>query len=416
MNNAYDVVIVGAGAAGIAAARELARGGLGIRVVEANDRVGGRAWTIHHAGMPIDLGCGWLHSAGRNPWTALAPALGFAIDRAPPPWGKQFLELGFSAAEQRAARSAYATLEARLRDAVSRSDRAADLLEEGGPWNPYLEALSTYINGAELETLSIRDYLAYVEADTGVNWRVVEGYGALVEAASAELPITLGAAVTAIEANGRLLSIVTTSGTLEADSVIITIPTNLLAAGMIKLPPRLDDRLEAAGRLPLGLADKVVFHVGDMAGLEPDTQVIGNPHRAKTGSYHLRPFGRPLIEGFLGGATARELEADEDMVAFAIDELGQLFGAEMKRRLKPVAQTRWAKQPFSRGSYSHALPGYAHARTTLATPWDDRIYFAGEACSKDDFSTAHGAYASGVAAANAILIRRSSRRVRPGSL
>lgn len=411
MNTQYDVVIVGAGAAGVAAARELARGGLRIHVVEANDRVGGRAWTIHRAGLPIDLGCGWLHSADRNPWAALAPALDFALDQSPPPWGKQFLELGFSATEQRAARSAYATFESRLRDAVRWTDRAADLLADGEAWNPYLEALSTYVNGAELESLSIRDYLAYVAADTGANWRVVRGYGALIEAAAAELPITLGAAVTAVEANGPLLSVVTTSGTLKAGSVIVTVPTNLLASGMIKLPAQLDDRLEAAGRLPLGLADKVVFQLDDTAGLEPDTQVIGNPHRAKTGSYHLRPFGRPLIEGFLGGATARDLEADEDMVAFALDELEQLFGAGMRLRLRPVAHTRWARQPFAQGSYSHALPGYAEARSILAAPWDDRIYFAGEACSKSDFSTAHGAYATGVVAANAILARQGRPRI-----
>ncbi|MGO4816217.1 FAD-dependent oxidoreductase, partial [Cupriavidus sp. 2MCAB6] len=126
--------------------------------------------------------------------------------------------------------------------------------------------------------------------------------------------------------------------------------------------------------------------------------------------YHLRPFGRPLIEGFICGAAARELESGEDMVAFAKDELAGLFGAGIRRRLKPVAQTRWAKSLFIRGSYSHALPGCVEARAILASPWDERIFFAGEACSTQDFSTAHGAYQTGLDAAEGVLGGRQFAR------
>lgn len=409
MTSRYDAVVVGAGAAGIAAARELAGAGRSVLVIEARDRVGGRAWTVHHQGLPIDLGCGWLHSADRNPWTALASTLGFAIDRNPPPWGRQFLDIGFSPADQVAARDAVARFEARLRHDSSGTDRAADLLENAGRWNPYLDALSSYVNGAELERLSIRDYLAYVEADTGVNWRVVKGYGELVAAAASGLPIQTGTVVSAIDARGRLLCLATTKGVLEADTAIVTIPTDLLAAGTLALPPELDDHLDAAARLPLGVADKVIFRIDGPDGFEAETLAIGNPLNARTGSYHLRPFGRPFIEGYLGGLAARELEARCDMVDFALEELVGLFGSDIRRRLKPIAQSRWVEEPFSRGSYSHALPGHAQARDVLARGWDERIYFAGEACSRSDFSTAHGAYATGVAAAQAILKRREGR-------
>ncbi len=412
MTNSYDVIVIGAGAAGIAAGRTLTAAGLSIRVLEANQRIGGRAWTIHREGLPIDLGCGWLHSADRNPWTVLAEPLGFAVDRSAPPWGKKFLELGFSVSEQSAARKARASFDARLRNSDGETDRAADLLQPGDPWTPFLEATSGWVNGAELESLSIRDYLAYVEADTGVNWRVVRGYGALIEGAAAALPISLGVAATAVEPRGRLLAVTTTAGTLEASQVVITIPTDLLASGGLRLPAALDDRLETATHLPLGLADKVYFHLEAAEGLGLDIQALGNPHVARTGSYHIRPLGRPLIEGFFGGAVARGLEAGDDMAAFALDELAGLFGADIRRRLRLAAHTQWAREPFARGSYSHALPGYASARAVLAKPWDDRIYFAGEACSERDFSTAHGAYATGVAAARAILA--SSRR-RTGS-
>lgn len=410
MSTDFDVVVIGAGSAGIAAARRLSEAGLSLMLVEAGDRIGGRAWTIRHRGMPVDLGCGWLHSADRNPWATLAPTLGFALDRTLPPWGRQFRNLGFPHAEQEAARSAFARFEARLRDAGVKTDRAGDLLDHGGPWNAYLEAVSTYINGAELETLSIQDYLAFSEADTGVNWRVVQGYGTLIATAASGLPIVLGQSVTAINGDGPLLAIATSSGTIKAAAAIVTVSTDVLAAGVIKLPSALDAWVEAAGQLPLGLADKVVFEIDQQYDLEPDTQVLGNPHAAKTGSYHLRPFGRPLIEGFLGGAAARELEAHEDMVEFARDELAALFGDGIRRRLTPIVQTRWAKSPFIRGSYSHALPTCAGARSVLAKPWDNRIFFAGEACSMHDFSTAHGAYKTGRDAADAVL---ASRRLLP---
>ncbi|TCR61541.1 monoamine oxidase [Bosea sp. BK604] len=399
----YDVIVIGAGAAGIAAARELMAAGLSIHVLEANDRIGGRAWTVQREGLPIDLGCGWLHSADRNPWTGLAETLGFAVDRSAPPWGKAFVESGFPAGDQRAARASRAAFETRLHDAHAASDRASDLLRPDDQWVPFIEATSTYVNGVELEGLSIRDYLSYADADTGVNWRVVGGYGALISAAAAALPVTLGVAATAIEADGRLLSVTTTAGTLAASRVVVTLSTSVLSSGALRLPSALDDRLEAAAQLPLGLADKIYFHLELPGGLDLDVQALGNPHVARTGSYHIRPLGRPLIEGFLGGAVARELEAGDEMAAFAVDELAGLFGADIKRRLRLIAHSRWGSEPLSGGSYSHALPGHAGARSVLATPWQDRIYFAGEACSESDFSTAHGAYATGIAAARTIL-------------
>ena len=100
MSTNADVVVVGAGAAGIAAARRLATSGLSAIVLEATGRIGGRAWTCDVAGLHLDLGCGWLHSADRNPWTRVAEAAGFEVDRRTPAWGRQYRDLGFSQAEQ----------------------------------------------------------------------------------------------------------------------------------------------------------------------------------------------------------------------------------------------------------------------------------------------------------------------------
>jgi len=403
-----DVAIVGAGAAGVAAGRHLAASGLDVLLVEATDRIGGRAHTAFSDGLHFDLGCGWLHSADRNAWATLAPRLGFHLDRTTPPWRVQFRDLGFPVADQHAARAAFSRFEQRLREAPSRSDRASDLLDAGDRWTPYLEALSTYINGTELEQLSIRDYLAYADAETGVNWRVTEGYGSLVAAAAKGVPVALNTPVSGIDTSGRTLRLATARGEIEAASVIVTVPTNVLASGAIRLPPQASNHIDAAGVLPLGLANKIILKLSDCGGFEPDTQVLGNPCVKRTASYHLRPFGRPLIEGFVGGEAAREFEADgAALAAFALDELAGLFGSGIKSRLKPIAQSRWGQQPFSRGSYSHALPGHAEARAILAADIDGRLFFAGEACSAQDFSTAHGAFQTGVTAASAILKSRS---------
>jgi monoamine oxidase len=115
-----DVVIVGAGAAGVAAARRLATSGLSTMVVEAAGRVGGRAWTCDVAGLHLDLGCGWLHSADRNPWTRAAEAAGFAVDRRTPAWGRQYRDLGFSQAEQAAAAPAFTDWRQRIRRRLGR--------------------------------------------------------------------------------------------------------------------------------------------------------------------------------------------------------------------------------------------------------------------------------------------------------
>ena len=177
-----DVVIIGAGAAGIAAARRLAASHLSTIVLEATARVGGRAWTCEVAGMRLDLGCGWLHSADRNPWTRIAEAAGFAVDRRAPAWGRQYHDIGFSQTDQAAARRAYAAWEQRMDTSPPASDCAADALEPEGEWNAYLQAISGFMNGAGLEHISVVDYTAYDAASTGYNWRTSAGYGTLIAA------------------------------------------------------------------------------------------------------------------------------------------------------------------------------------------------------------------------------------------
>ena len=396
---------MGSGAAGIAAARRLHGRGLTAILIEALTRLGGRAWTTRLAEWPLDLGAGWLHSAERNPWVGIAEAGGFTIDRTMPSWRRQYAELGFSRAEQEAAADAYRRFGERLRSDPPASDRASDALDPGGRWNAYLEALSAYLNGAALSEVSVRDYLDYDEAAGAENWRIREGYGALVEAAMPPFETALGTAVTTIGHDGAMLRLETARGAIESRAAIVTVSTGVLATGRLRFCPALDDKREAAARLPLGHVEKLFLAVAEPDALEPDTHLIGDPHRSDTGSYYLRPFGFPLIEGFFGGACAGALRDGgiEAAADFAIGQLAALLGNDWRGKLRPVAFSAWSDTPSIAGAYSHALPGEAEARHALAAPVEDRVFFAGEACSREDYSTVHGAYATGIAAAEAAL-------------
>jgi monoamine oxidase len=411
-----DVAIIGAGAAGLGAAHALKNSGLSCLVLESRDRVGGRGHTIMAApGIPFDLGCGWLHSADRNSFVGVAKQLNFEIDKTRPPWREQSLEAGFPLKQRAEFLKALDDFYDRAEDAAQKaaarnSDGAASTcLEPGNRWNPMIDAVSTYVNGCELDTVSLLDMDAY--EDTEVNWRVRRGYGALMVAYATHCPLALNAQVTLIDHSGNNLRIETSQGTLTAKKAVVTVPTNLIASESIRFHPPLASKVEAAGGLPLGLADKVMLALVDEQALPKDGNLRGVTMRTEMGTYHLRPFGQPCIEGFFGGRFAQALEDSGEgaMAARAIDEIVELLGSDLRRKLKPLAQSRWAHDPFAQGSYSHALPGHAGARAVLASPVDGRLFFAGEATSPNFFSTAHGAHDSGERAAKEVLRDRSRR-------
>ena len=184
-----EVVVVGGGAAGVAAAKHLHRASVKCLLVEARPRLGGRAYTvIDSSGSTLDLGCGWLHSADRNPWVRVAEAEGVALDKTLPPWQRRTLETGFPRAEQADFQNAMAEFFARLEQAAQGDTdvAAATLLEPGNRWNGLINSVGTYISGGDLDRLSVKDFDRY--EDSGVNCRIFKGYGALIAEHGADIP------------------------------------------------------------------------------------------------------------------------------------------------------------------------------------------------------------------------------------
>ena len=273
-NSDTEVAIIGGGAAGVAAAHRLHGAGVACLIVEARTRLGGRALTSTERGFAMDLGCGWLHSAERNPWSEIAQQQGRTIDKTPPPWERPSLEIGFPLAEQREYRQAQREFDERLDEAMKHDgdSPASAYLEPDCRWNALLNAVSTYYSGAELDRISARDLAKYREDN--MNWRVTEDFGATVEAYGAGLPVVLDCPVRRIDHTGKRLGIDTGKGTIAANHAIVTLPTAALTEPGL-FSPALPQKIEAAAGLPLGLADKLFLSLGGAEECESNSRLYG---------------------------------------------------------------------------------------------------------------------------------------------
>lgn len=408
--NDVDIAIVGAGAAGLAAAMTARDAGRTFAVIEAKDRIGGRAFTNTQAiGMPWDEGCHWLHSASVNPFREIADRLGFAYEARTTRAARQ-VHLGDRWADEAECGEAKATVDAAFgwAEDTGRSggaDRpAADGFNAADPWTRLARHWLTLLSSVVPEENSCRDLAAY--RDTGENYPVRDGYGALVAANASGIPATLSTPVTAIDIGADRVMLETPAGRLRARAAIVTVPTNVIAAGAIRFRPALPDGVaEAFANCPCGVAEKAVLFFDRPIPDLPDTTYLDTMDRRDEArppiNFTLNPFGRPMAIGQLCGDNAAHLlqEGPEAMADFALAALVDAFGSDLHDRVVSTAATAWTPDPFIRGAYSAARPGHAGARAIMAEPVADRLWFAGEAVSADFFSTCHGAHLSGIAQA-----------------
>jgi monoamine oxidase len=407
-----DLLVIGAGAAGIAAARTAIAAGRSVLVLEARGRVGGRALTdVARLGLPYDLGATWLHQAATNPLVSLAEGLGVtlhdsdALRREQTRIGGRPATAGEEAEYAAAFAAAEHAIEAAARDGGPDRSLAAGM-GATGPWAPAIEAWQgDIISAAPAGEVSLHDF--HANALEGGNRLPEGGFGALVARLAEGLPIRLDAPVTRLAWGGREAVAEGPFGAIRARAVIVTIPTSLLAAEVIRFDPPLPaELLQAAHDLPLGHVVKAGFRAmgEERFGLPPfsavDRQVAaGEPLVAMS----LWPFGRPVISCHVGGAAGRALEAEGDAAveAFMREEIARRFGADALKALRadPLV-SEWGRDRWSRGVYSYARVGRAGARSILARPLaGGRLCLAGEATDLGMAGTVGGAWRSGVGAA-----------------
>ena len=404
-----DVVIVGAGAAGIAAARRIAAVGRRFALIEAADRIGGRCITDTSIfGVPYDRGAHWIHMPELNPLAKLAPRPEFDIY---PAATSQRLRIGRRNAREGEMEDFLAAL-VRSNRAIAEAARgrsdincAEALPKDLRDWRPTVEfVLGPYGCAKDLREVSVVDFAKSTERDVDAFCR--QGFGALLGKLAAGIPVTLATPVTRI-AWGNRLEVETEKGRLDARAAIITASTDVLAAGKIKFVPELPKRqLDALSQLKLGSYDHVALElVGNPLGLQRDDLVFEKAESARTAALLANVSGTSLAMVEVAGRFGRDLssQGEQAMVAFALDWLADLYGTDVKKAVKRTHATRWNAEPWALGAFSAAAPGGQGARKVLMEPLRDWLWFAGEAVHETLWGTVGGAWESGVRAAEAIL-------------
>ncbi len=397
-----DVVVIGAGAAGIAAAHRLIAGGKTVVVIEAADRIGGRAYTEADSfGVPFDQGCSWLQGPRSGvPQVGLARELGFTlIDHN---GADEVLYVGdrpANSAELSAYQRAYEQIEARvygIGDVSAASRLPADLpfSAEAQSW---IGPMDFGVDFADLSTGDMNSYGSYA-----YNYLVKEGLGTLVVAHGQGLPIRTGVAATAIDWSGEGVRVDTTDGTISAAVCIVTVSTGVLASGAIKFTPALPvEKAEAIADVPMGLLAKIALKFdGERFGLRENdflTYAVPNDVPAEACYFLTWPAGIDVAVGFVGGQFGWDLSrADEaEAVDFALAEFANMMGSGARTHFVKGIMTDWAINPLTLGAYAAAKPGHFASRKTLAEPLGDRVFFAGEAVAGRYKALLSGAHLSG---------------------
>lgn len=407
--NNPDVVIIGAGMAGLAAAKALMADGFEVVVVEARNRIGGRAYAPSDAfGLPFDHGCAWLHSADENPVTEIAENFGFEFfDDSDPEWwlyrdGEEGSEDDYDDAE-----NAYGRLGRAIEDAADEGYdvSSAEFQPSGWPGELAASLEGPMEAGVDLKDLSTADVASQI--GTGVEWLVPGGLGNVVARFGDGVPVSLQTAVSSVEWGGTGVTVRTDKGDIQAEAVLVTASTGVLGAGMIGFTPDLPDwKQQAIADVPMGLLDKIALRLKrNILEAEPTTHLSQVRSAGVFNGWLLNTFDANLAVGFVGGsdAWALEQEGEAAMHAFGVQVLKEMFGNDIEAELEPASViTRWGADPLAMGAYSASKPGRNKSRRKLAKPVGDRVFFAGEACIPKWATQVSGAYLSGLEAAEDI--------------
>ncbi len=407
----HDVIIIGAGASGLAAARLLTAAGREVVLLEARDRTGGRIWTDYSHGA-VELGAEFIHGDQACTWADVE-----AANLRTRPWGsRRFFARGgqiLPTNDPFAARvfALYAAVADYRGPDLSVAQLLARLAPANDPAVPITLRWLCNLEGAEPERLSAAAYAREREQSSNGegNFHILDGYSRLVEAMAAGLQIRLNAPVREVRWERGAVTLTLEHGeSLEASRLLVTVPVSLLQAGVPSFTPELPaTRRAAIHAIPMGQVTKVAVWFERQRW--PDFTVLSSDGRIATW-WPVAGASTPTLMGYQGGPTARAVAAmgEADALEVALDELTQLFGPAVRAAYLGGRLVDWNADPWSRGAYTYSAVGMGAARATLAAPLDDTIFFAGEATAEGGhIATVHGAIESGRRAARELLMMSS---------
>lgn len=430
----YDVAVIGAGAAGLAAARSLSRAGLRVVLIEGRDRIGGRVHTIHDASspVPIELGAEFIHGKPRETFDLLREANQSAYDLPDTHRhlrGNVLEEIDFWGVTAKVlekldpkttADEPFATFAERFRN---EDPRAVDLSLA------YVEGF----NAARADRISARG-LAVAEAkesDEGL-LRPTQGYGAMLDALwrqcdGSGVELRLDTIATAVTWEPGNVEIATRSSTgqanqpLRATKAVVTLPLGVLKAAGVRFDPPMTAKEQAASKLAVGPVIRVVLRFREPfwetetfstvprgQSLE-DLNFLHGPTEVFPTWWTQLPMRVPLLVGWSGGPAAERLagNSDDEILAAALGALCRMLGVNesfVRERLAGSYVTDWHADPFARGAYSYVPVGGLDAMKQLAQPVDNTLFFAGEATHHEGQSgTVSAALATGYRAASEVV-------------
>jgi monoamine oxidase len=405
-----DIVVIGAGAAGVAAARRIQASNRKVIVLEAGERVGGRCITDTTTfEAPFDRGARWLYNPD-GPMIRLARAAALEIN--PAPTGQK-IRIGRRNARAGEVEELLATV-VRANRAIDEAARgrldmacASALPKELADWAGTVEfLLGASATGKDLKELSAYDKVRGQDRSAALACR--QGLGTLIAKLGEGLPVSLATPASRIVWSGRDVGVETPAGKIAARAAILTVSSNVLTAGGIRFAPDLPKRtLDAASKVSLGSYDHIALALaGNPLGLARDDVVVEQSKDARTALMIANTAGSSLCAIDVAGSFGRELSAQGEaaMAAFAVEWLTKLFGSDIAKAVKKSAATRWNKSPFVLGAMSAAAPGGQPSRKILMEPVGP-MFFAGEAAHETLWGTVDGAWESGERAAEAALRR-----------
>ena len=422
-----DVLIIGAGVAGLAAAQTLVQAGVNVRVLEGRDRLGGRLWTSRAwADVPLDMGASWIHGVRGNPITAVAEEAGLPTIPTDADKSITYHTDGqpLTRQQERELEELQETMAEILAEAQDEDPDYAvqtiidwaveeyDLSDEERRWVDF--SVNSIIeheyagSSIELSTHWFDDGDAFGGEDV----LFPQGYDQVAAFLARGVPVELGQVVREIGwERGRVLVTVEGGNTAvyEADAAIITLPLGVLKAGVVRFRPSLPSaKQEAIAGLGMGLLNKCYFRFPSRFWPSGYDWLQYIPPRKGEWAEWISladALDQPILLGFNAADFGRQIEGwtDAQIVENGMATLRHIFGANVPDPLE-YQITRWASDPFAGGSYSfNALGSTPAMRDTLADAVNETLFWAGEATSRDYPGTVHGAYLSGVAAAEQLL-------------